>query len=235
MKKSIHRLVGKTKIINLLLSPTSRGTKDERVVIDEIHIKKVTGSKLQFECFIERGKVMFIRDLSRGILSDQLFRELSGTLDLQNFEVNESKLNIDSLHENQIIYVDPRSQFFEGTISQNISLFESNKYYDRAMYWSVLLGVDKFIQRLPNGYDTIIGEYKESGLDSGVELALSLIKALAKQPDYILINNHLRAYGEKYTSIISKLANMPVPTLEQLFHLIMIGLIKSQVLKPTLN
>ncbi len=50
VKKSIHRLAGKTKIINLLLSPTSRGTKDERVVINEIHIKKVTGSKLQFEC-----------------------------------------------------------------------------------------------------------------------------------------------------------------------------------------
>ena len=128
-----------------------------------------------------------------------------GNLDIPNLELNEGKLNISSLQEHQIIYVDPNNEFFEGTISQNISSFEPNKYYDRAVYWSVLLGVDKFIRRLPNGYETILGEYKESGLDSDTELSLALIKALAKQPDYILINSHQHAYGEKYASIISNL------------------------------
>ena len=63
---------------------------------------------------------MFIRDDSQGIFTDQLFRELSGNLDIQNLELNEGKLNISSLQEHQIIYVDPNNQVFEGAISQNI-------------------------------------------------------------------------------------------------------------------
>ena len=207
VKKSITRLIGKTKIYKSIMCPASQATIDERFPIKKLHIKKMIGGKFQFECFIEVGKVVFIRDDSRGIFTDQLFRELSGNLDIRNLELNDGKLNISSLQEHQIIYVDPNNQVFEGTISQNISSFEPDKYFDRAVYWSVLLGVDKFIRRLPNGYETILGEYKESGLDSDTELSLSLIRALAKQPDYILINSHQHAYGENYTSMISNLTD----------------------------
>ena len=120
VKKSIAKLIGKTKVSKSIMCPTSQATMDERYPIEKLHIKKMTRGKYQFECFIELGKVVFIRDDSQGIFTDQLFRELSGNLDIQNLELNEGKLSINSLQEHQIIYVDPHNEFFEGTISQNI-------------------------------------------------------------------------------------------------------------------
>ena len=65
---------------------------------------------------------------------------------MKNFELNQGQLDAKEIQRNQIIYVDPTNQFFEGTIAQNITSYETNKYLDRAIYWSVLLGVDKYIR-----------------------------------------------------------------------------------------
>ena len=67
------------------------------------------------------------------------------------------------------------------------------------------MGVDKYIRRLPNGYETKVGEFKEIGLDSDLELGLALIRGLAKKPDYLLINCHLQAFGRNYIDIIESL------------------------------
>ena len=119
--------------------------------------------------------------------------------------LNDGDLNSTELTEDQIIYVDPTNKLFEGSIAQNIASYESYKYFDRAVYWSVLLGLDKYIQRLPNGYDTQVGEFRDSGLDSDIELGLSLVRALAKEPSFVLINCHLQAFGRDFIDIMEKL------------------------------
>ena len=138
-------------------------------------------------------------------MTDQLFKELSGKAELKNFMLNDGGLTSTELTEDQIIYVDPTNKLFEGSIAQNITSYESYKYFDRAVYWSVLLGLDKYIQRLPNGYDTQVGEFRDSGLDSDIELGLSLVRALAKEPSFVLINCHLQAFGRDFIDIMEKL------------------------------
>ena len=188
-----------------MLNPSGVEAETQRVNINSVHIKGLSNSVYQIETYIQTGKILYLNDEARGIVSDQLFKELSGAIEMKNFELNQGQLDAKDIQRNQIIYVDPTNQFFEGTIAQNITSYETNKYLDRAIYWSVLLGVDKYIRRLPNGYETKVGEFKETGLDSDLELGLALIRGLAKKPDYLLINCHLQAFGRNYIDIIESL------------------------------
>jgi len=193
------------KVNNKALKAPALRLKNRRKTVDKIEIKGKTEGCYEFETTINIGQVTYINDRKRGRLTDQLFKELSGKAELKNFMLNDGGLNSTELTEDQIIYVDPTNKLFEGSIAQNITSYESYKYFDRAVYWSVLLGLDKYIQRLPNGYDTQVGEFRDSGLDSDIELGLSLVRALAKEPSFVLINCHLQAFGRDFIDIMEKL------------------------------
>ena len=48
VKKSIAKLIGKTKVSKSIMCPTSQATMDERYPIEKLHIKKMTRGKYQF-------------------------------------------------------------------------------------------------------------------------------------------------------------------------------------------
>ena len=58
---------------------------------------------------------------------------------------------------------------------------------------------------MARGYNTTLGEFKDSGLDDDWELGLNLIRSLAKKPSFILINAHLQSFGRSYVETLERL------------------------------
>ena len=78
-------------------------------------------------------------------------------------------------------------QIFDGTVRENISLGDDT-ITDREISSAIaLVGLEDVIARLPQGYDTVIGE-GAAGLSSGEIQLLSLARAIAADPKVLLLD-----------------------------------------------
>ena len=105
-----------------MLNPSGVEAETQRVNINSVHIKGLPNSNYQIETYIQTGKILYLNDEARGIVSDQLFKELSGAIEMKNFELNQGQLDAKDIQRNQIIYVDPTNQFFEGQLLKILHL-----------------------------------------------------------------------------------------------------------------
>lgn len=97
-----------------------------------------------------------------------------------------------------IAYVNPAHAFFEGTLLQNITSFQSHRYQRRALFWSYLSGLDARVRTLPHGYATAMGGSVPSGLSRDVQQLFHVVTALARSPELLLLDLTDCAYGKEF-------------------------------------
>ncbi|WP_120495292.1 peptidase domain-containing ABC transporter [Kiloniella sp. EL199] len=89
---------------------------------------------------------------------------------------------------NQIAYLSQQPVLFRGTILENITLFHKKSSVDDAIKATQLLGIDKPINRLPLGYDTLVANGTSEDISVGLKQGIAMARALSKGSKIILFD-----------------------------------------------
>lgn len=149
---------------------------------------------------VPQGSVVWLKDQQFGVASRHLFMTLlqidpDPTLQLNGLPI--AAYRRDALRE-AITYVDPSRAFFEGTLLENITSFQPNRYQRRALFWAFLSGLDSLVRALPQGYNTAMGSSVPSGLSRDAELLFHVITALAREPQLLLLDLSDCSFGKEF-------------------------------------
>lgn len=141
------------------------------------------------ECIGIRGNF----DGGQSVLAQAIRGELipdEGTVHIDGINVTgKERLSIAS----SICYLPDRPFIFRGTILENIAMFRHGAALDAARNAARLIGLESSIHRLPEGYDTPIGDGITDSLSAGLMQRIAIARAIAQQPKILIFDEANRS------------------------------------------
>jgi ATP-binding cassette subfamily C protein LapB len=88
----------------------------------------------------------------------------------------------------RIAYLPPRPRLLEGTVLENMTRFQPDRYLDDALHVASELGLETYFASHQEGLGTRVGRGLGAGLPTSVAERIPLVGALAGQPDLVLFD-----------------------------------------------
>lgn len=100
-------------------------------------------------------------------------------------------------------YVPQGNQLFSGTIKENISLFNNDINIEEIKKVAEIACANEFIEKLPNGYETLIGQ-NGMGLSEGQGQRIAIARSLLTGAEFLLLDEATSALDEETEAKVLK-------------------------------
>lgn len=113
-------------------------------------------------------------------------------------------------YRSEIGYVQQEPMMFHESIFRNIAYGCENAQVEQVIHAAEVANAHEFIARLPDGYDTVLGE-RGTGLSGGERQRLSIARAVLKNPSILF-------FDEATASVDSETESLIQDAIERLIH-----------------
>ena len=178
--KHFHKAEGTTDYKplegNVVFDGVDFGYTDEKMVLHDIKLEAKPGQKIAFVGSTGAGKTTITNLINRF------------------YDIQDGKIRYDGINVNKIVKADLRRSLgmvlqetclFTGIIKDNIRFGKPEATDEEIIAAAKLANADEFISKLPDGYDTLLGD--SEGLLSAGERQLLCIARLMVSPPPLLI------------------------------------------------
>ena len=159
-----------------------------------------------FNCEIEKGKTTAIVGESGSgkttlaSLVQNLYSLKKGKIMIGNYDIQ----YISSQSLRTMVSVVPQQiDLFSGNVIDNIALGEDIPNMQRIIDITKKLGILEFIEKLPNGFQTYLGE-NGSQLSGGQKQRIAIARALYKNPEILILDEATSALDTESEQIIQR-------------------------------
>jgi ABC-type bacteriocin/lantibiotic exporter with double-glycine peptidase domain len=124
------------------------------------------------------------------------------------FLVNDTDVRKISVRDlrNFISAVPQKSKFFNGSVVENICLANNEKDIQNAIIFCKRMGFEKYFQRLPQGYATMLGE-DGVNISGGQQQLISFARALYRNPQVLLLDEPTSSVDSEIEGFILDVLN----------------------------
>ena len=144
------------------------------------------------------GKTTIIKLILR------FYDSISGSIKIGNEDIKNIKLK--NLREN-IGYVSQDIFMFDGTVIDNIAYPSKNSNLDEVVNAAKQSQAHEFIEKLPNGYNSMIGERGQK-LSAGQKQRIAIARALYKNPPILVFDEATSAVDNETELLLQKALNI---------------------------
>ena len=178
----------------------------DQITLDSIHYSYIPNSpvitNISFE--IKKNEMVALIGASgsgKSTLTDLIIRLMDPTSgEIQIDGINIKKFNLASYHS-KIGIVSQESYIFRDSIANNIYYGSDFMSMEKAVEVAKLANAHDFIMKLPDGYNTIVGE-KGVTLSGGEKQRISLARALYKNPEILILDEATSALDSESEKVI---------------------------------
>ena len=112
-------------------------------------------------------------------------------------------INIES-YRTKVGVVPQDIKIFNNYLLFNICLSENKADYEKVIPWCQQMGFNKFFEKFPNGYMTLLGE-EGANISGGQKQLVGLARVLYKNPDILLVDEGTAAMDRDTEKFVMKL------------------------------
>jgi ATP-binding cassette, subfamily B, bacterial len=187
LAKPVARAVGRIAFRNVSFS-YGRG----RPVLEDVSLDVPAGTSVGIAGPTGAGKTTFLNLLAR------LFDPTSGQVLLDDVDLRDYRLH-DLRNQFAIVLQDP--VLFSTTITENIAYGRPGASHDEIVEAAQAAGAHEFIARLPDGYDTEVGE-RGMTFSGGERQRISLARAFLKDAPILILDEPTSAIDGRSEAMI---------------------------------
>ena len=170
------------------------GYTPEKTILNKISLYAKPGQKIAFVGSTGAGKTTIVNLINR-------FYEISsGTIYYDGIDIRRIK-KYDLLHSLSMVIQD--THLFTGTIADNIRYGNLSATYEEVRQAAIIANADSFINRLPDGYDTML--YSDgSNLSQGQRQLLAIARAAVSKPPVLILDEATSSIDTRTERLIEK-------------------------------